>query len=60
MFVFFLFLLLLVIFLIENEYDEYDENNVEVSVELLNEGVMNYRSEEECVIEIQKNECVKK
>lgn len=44
----------------ENEHDEHDENNAEASAELSNDGVMNHRSEEERITEMQKNERVKK
>ncbi|XP_041054822.1 radixin [Cetorhinus maximus] len=45
----------------ENEHDdEQDENNAEASAELLSEGIVNHRSEEERITETQKNERVKK
>ncbi|XP_075054991.1 radixin [Mixophyes fleayi] len=44
----------------EHEHDEQDENSAEASAELMSEGVMNHRSEEERLTETQKNERVKK
>lgn len=41
------------------EHDEQDETSAEASAELLSEGVLSQRSEEERVTEAQKNERVK-